>query len=49
MEVTVRVPNTGEIKGMGIRPGVTVIVGGGFHGKTTILNALELGVVCVYI
>ena len=30
--------------GMGIRSGVTLIVGGGFHGKTTLLNALEVGV-----
>ena len=34
----------GEITGMGIPEGVTLITGGGFHGKTTLLEALELGV-----
>ena len=29
---------------MGIAKGVTVIVGGGFHGKSTLLRALEVGV-----
>jgi predicted ABC-class ATPase len=29
---------------MGVRPGVTLIVGGGFHGKSTLLKALEAGV-----
>ena len=32
------------ITGMGIRKGVTLIVGGGFHGKSTLLSALQLGV-----
>ncbi len=34
-------PNRGEITGMGIPYGVTLIVGGGFHGKSTLLNALK--------
>ena len=29
---------------MGVRQGVTLIVGGGFHGKSTMLEALEAGV-----
>ena len=29
---------------MGIRKGVTLIVGGGYHGKSTLLNALEYGI-----
>ncbi len=33
-----------EITGMGIRRGVTLIVGGGYHGKSTLLQALERGV-----
>lgn len=37
-------PNIGEITGMGIPKGVTLFVGGGFHGKTTVLKALEVGV-----
>lgn len=44
MEVTLRLPNHGPIKGMGIPKGITLIVGGGYHGKSTLLEALELGV-----
>lgn len=44
MEVTMKLPHKGEISGMGIRRGVTLIVGGGYHGKSTLLKALELGV-----
>lgn len=44
LEVEFNLPNRGSIKGMGIKEGVTLIVGGGYHGKSTILNSLELGV-----
>lgn len=44
LEVEVMTPNRGKIKGMGIPKGVTLIVGGGFHGKSTLLNAIERGV-----
>ena len=44
MEVTLDLPNHGPMKGMGIRKGITLIVGGGYHGKSTLLEALELGV-----
>jgi predicted ABC-class ATPase len=37
-------PHRGAVVGMGIPKGVTLIVGGGFHGKSTLLSALELGV-----
>ncbi len=37
-------PNRGPVRGMGIPEGVTLIVGGGFHGKSTLLNAIERGV-----
>jgi len=30
-----------EIRGMGIRTGVTLVVGGGYHGKSTLLQAIE--------
>ena len=40
----VTLPNAGEIRGLGIGHGVTLIVGGGFHGKSTLLHALERGV-----
>jgi predicted ABC-class ATPase len=39
-----RLPNAGQVGGMGIPAGVTLIVGGGYHGKSTLLNALERGV-----
>jgi len=35
-------PNAGSVAGMGIRCGVTLIVGGGFHGKSTLLQALQV-------
>lgn len=44
MEVELTLPNAGRIKGMGIPKGVTLIVGGGYHGKSTLLAALEAGV-----
>lgn len=44
LEITLQLPNKGEIKGMGIPQGITMIVGGGFHGKSTLLKALEVGV-----
>ena len=44
MEVTLKLPNHGTLKGMGIKKGITLIVGGGYHGKSTLLKALELGV-----
>jgi predicted ABC-class ATPase len=42
--VTVERPNRGEVSGMGIPEGVTLVAGGGFHGKTTLLSALAWGV-----
>lgn len=44
MEVELSLPNRGAVRGMGIREGITLIVGGGYHGKSTLLKALELGV-----
>lgn len=44
MAVTLTLPNHGKIRGMGIKKGITLIVGGGYHGKSTLLDALELGV-----
>ena len=44
LRVTMEAPNRGAVTGMGIPQGVTLIVGGGFHGKSTLLRALELGV-----
>ena len=44
LEVEFDTPNRGKIKGMGIPKGITLIVGGGYHGKSTLLRALELGI-----
>ncbi|HSR41779.1 MAG TPA: ABC-ATPase domain-containing protein, partial [Longimicrobiales bacterium] len=44
LRVAVDVPNAGRVTGMGVPSGVTLVVGGGFHGKSTLLRALERGV-----
>ncbi len=44
LRVSINLPHKGKITGMGIPKGITLIVGGGYHGKSTLLNALELGV-----
>lgn len=44
MEIEIELPFKGKIKGMGIKKGITLFVGGGYHGKSTVLKALELGV-----
>jgi predicted ABC-class ATPase len=44
LAVEITLPNAGPVKGMGIPRGVTLIVGGGYHGKSTLLKALERGV-----
>lgn len=43
-EVTLSLPEGRSITGLGIRKGITLIVGGGYHGKSTLLKALERGV-----
>ncbi len=44
LRVEIDLPNAGQVSGMGIPEGVTLIVGGGYHGKSTVLRALERGV-----
>ncbi len=52
LRVTIPIPNpieqggkpVGSLTGMGIPKGVTLIVGGGYHGKSTLLRALERGI-----
>ena len=41
MEVEMDLPNHGMIRGMGISKGITLIVGGGYHGKSTLLKDIE--------
>eukprot|EP01105_Mastigella_eilhardi_P011546 TRINITY_DN2658_c0_g1_i2.p1 TRINITY_DN2658_c0_g1~~TRINITY_DN2658_c0_g1_i2.p1 ORF type:complete len:584 (+),score=147.69 TRINITY_DN2658_c0_g1_i2:42-1754(+) len=42
--VSFTLPHYGTVQGMGVPVGVTLIVGGGFHGKSTLLRSLEYGV-----
>lgn len=42
--ITLSLPHKGELSGMAVHEGITLIVGGGYHGKSTLLKALELGV-----
>lgn len=44
LEVEFNLPGRGRVAGLGIPRGVTLIVGGGYHGKSTLLRALEKGV-----
>lgn len=44
LRISINLPHKGKITGMGIPKGITLIIGGGYHGKSTLLNALELGV-----
>ena len=44
LRVTLDLPHRGKISGMGIREGITLIVGGGYHGKSTLLKTLEKSV-----
>ncbi len=37
----VHLPNRGKVSGMPVAKGITLIVGGGFHGKSTLLNAIQ--------
>ena len=43
LRVTLQAPHAGSITGMGIPRGITLIVGGGYHGKSTLLRAIERG------
>ena len=44
MAVEVDLLHAGRVRGLGIPPGVTVMIGGAFHGKSTLLHALAKGV-----
>ncbi|MBE4577062.1 isopentenyl-diphosphate delta-isomerase [Vibrio navarrensis] len=41
LQVALHAPNRGFVSGLGIPKGITLIVGGGFHGKSTLLSAIE--------
>ncbi|QHO92140.1 ATPase [Actinomyces sp. 432] len=44
LAATVTLPHAGEVRGTAIGSGVTLVVGGGYHGKSTLLSAIERGV-----
>jgi predicted ABC-class ATPase len=44
LRVTLGTPHSGEVSGMGVPEGITLLVGGGYHGKSTLLRAIERGV-----
>jgi predicted ABC-class ATPase len=44
LAVTLDAPHAGPLHGLGVRSGVTLLVGGGYHGKSTVLDALARGV-----
>ena len=44
MAATVELPHAGTVRGTVVEEGVNVIVGGGYHGKSTLLSAIERGV-----
>ncbi len=44
LRVELKLPHRGRVTGMGIPEGITLIVGGGYHGKSTLLQALERGI-----
>lgn len=44
LRVTLPTPNSGPVTGLGVPEGITLVVGGGFHGKSTLLRAIDHGV-----
>ena len=44
LRVSVSLPHAGDVSGMAIPRGLTLIVGGGYHGKSTLLEAIARGV-----
>ena len=45
MQVSLTIPHRTEpLRGMAVKEGITLIVGGGYHGKSTLLHAIEHGV-----
>ncbi len=44
LEEEIELANGEKIKGMIIKSGITIIVGGGYSGKSTLLDSIELGI-----
>lgn len=43
-EIALECPDGSTVSGMGVPKGITLLTGGGFHGKSTLLEAIELGI-----
>jgi len=44
LEITLALADGTSVSGMGIARGITLLTGGGFHGKSTLLEAMQLGI-----
>lgn len=44
LKTEIDLPYAGKTTGMGIPEGITLLAGGGYHGKSTLLQAIEMGV-----
>jgi predicted ABC-class ATPase len=44
LEIEIPIPHSSPIRGMALPKGITIIAGGGYHGKSTLLKAIERGV-----
>ncbi len=44
LAITIPLPHAGPVRGMGVPAGITLIIGGAFHGKSTLLDALSSGI-----
>ena len=44
LRMEIELPHAKKITGMGIPQGITLITGGGYHGKSTLLRAVEVGI-----
>jgi predicted ABC-class ATPase len=42
--VSMNLPDGSKLKGLGIPEGITLITGGGYHGKSTLLEAISSGI-----
>lgn len=43
-QIAIDLPSGKTVEGMGLKKGISLIIGGGYHGKSTLLQAIERGV-----
>jgi len=44
LRASFELPHAGTVEGMGVPTGLTLVIGGGYHGKSTLLDAVKHGV-----